>query len=154
VAYLNYLASVSFPDVATLQADPTFLLRTSKAVGVSHLIGYWVQVQPLGSLLGDAIDGGVSLNDSFWHPLRPPSYHSPEKVQSLHTRLSESWQHTLESMPELPQDDWYRLEIEKVLRLFRHAAEHGECVVRVLEPLADPERGDRVHLPFAAPFVR
>jgi hypothetical protein len=148
VAYLTYLVSVPPAEVAALRADGTTSLTPSLKVGVSHLIGYWVQVQPLGQLLGQAIDGGTALSTELWHPLRDPCYHEPEAVQSLLAQLDAVWQQVTTSTP-MQEDDWYRIEIEKVLRLFRHAAQRGECVVSVLAPPADWERAHRVRIPFA-----
>jgi hypothetical protein len=47
--------------------------------------------------------------------------------------MTEAWQQALATLP-VPEDDWYRIEIEKVLQLFRHASERGECVLSILEP--------------------
>jgi hypothetical protein len=150
VAYLTYLASVPHAEVLTLRADDTAMLTPSLMVGVSHLIGYWVQVKPLGQLLGQAIDGGTELQSGLWHPLRAPCYHEPSAVQTLYAQLAAEWQQVTASTP-IEQDDWYRLEIEKVLRLFRHAAGRGECVVSALQPPADQQRASQVHIPFATP---
>jgi hypothetical protein len=90
----------------------------------------------------------------MWHPLRPPTYHAPEAVQFLYGQLSEGWRQILAIHPETAEDDWYRVEIEKTLKLFQHAAASNECVVSVLEAPSDPERGDRVCIPFVKPFIQ
>ena len=133
MAYLNYLVSVPLADVEALRADPATPISRSLTVAVSHLVAYWVQVQPLGQLLGHAIDGGTVINPSLRHKLRDPNYHDPDTVRSLFSQLVLAWNAAISAEP-IPDDDWYRIEIEKVLRLFAHAAEHGECVVSVLEP--------------------
>ena len=150
MAYLTYLASVPQAEIVALKADPAPLLTPSLTVAVSHLIAYWVQVQPLGQLLGQAIDGGTVINSALQHPLRDPCYHELLVVNSLYAKLGEAWQQAT-AMESVAEDDWYRIEIEKVLRVFRHAAEHGECVVSVLQAPADEERADRVRIPFATP---
>jgi hypothetical protein len=147
VAYLTYLASAPPAEVTALRVDHTTLLTPSLVVAVSHLIASWVQVQPLGELLGQAIDGGTELNSALWHPLRPPCYHEPEAVRALHAQLTEAWQRTLAAQ-SIPEDDWYRVEIEKVLRIFGHAAERGDCVVSALQAPFDAERAARVRIPF------
>jgi hypothetical protein len=58
MAYLNLLASVPEPEVERLRRDPTFVVTPTLVTGASHLLAYWVQTQPLGSLLGQALDGG------------------------------------------------------------------------------------------------
>lgn len=74
MAYGNYLASVSENEITNLAAQPTELLDAHKIEIVSHLVAYWVKVQPLGRVLGEAIDGGNVLSEALWHPLRRPKY--------------------------------------------------------------------------------
>jgi hypothetical protein len=133
MAFLDRLVSVSQAEVDALRADENSPLTPTLSVLVSHLIAYWVQVQPLGRLLGQAVDGGTVLNKALRHQLRDPCYHGPEVVRTLYMLLSEAWQDATSAQP-VPPDDWYRIEIEKVLRLFAHAADRGECVVSALEP--------------------
>jgi len=147
VAYLNFLLAASESDVLALSRDPSVVLAPSLVVSVSHLIGYWVQVQPLGKLLGQAIDGGIPMNSDLWHPLRSPVYHQPTSVQELHRSLAEEWEGVLAGTP-VPADDWYRIEIEKVVRLFGHASDRAECVVSVLEQPRDHERASKIRIPF------
>src|SRR6266498_1177996 len=136
MAYLNRLASVPFAEVEALRANPNFPITPSLMVFVSHLIAYWVQVQPLGHLLGQAIDGGAILNGALQHQLRAPCCQDPQTVCQLNAELTEAWQQASAVEP-VPPDDWYRIEIEKVLRVFAHAADRGECVVSALEPCND-----------------
>jgi len=133
MAYLNYLASAPSAQVEAVKSDPNALIAPTLFVSVSHLIAYWVQVQPLGQLLGQAIDGGEIIHSSLQHKLRDPFYHDPDAVRSLNTQLSSEWLQVTSTQPSAP-DDWYRIEIEKVLLLFGHAAERGECVVSCLDP--------------------
>jgi hypothetical protein len=147
MAYVTYLASVPEDQVRRLASDPSRTLDASVTVVVSHLIAYWVEAQPLGRLLGEAVDGGRVLGDAFWHPLRPPGYHPPDRVASLLRSLSEAWEQAVAEHP-LPAGDWYRVEIEKVLTVFCDAAGRGgHCVVSVLGPPSDPERASRVRIP-------
>jgi hypothetical protein len=146
LAYLNFLAAATTADIQALSKDASVVLEPSLVVAVSHLIGYWVEVQPLGKLLGQAVDGGTAVSPDLWHPLRPPVYHRTEAVQALHRQLAEEWQRVLAEKP-VPEDDWYRIEIEKVLRLFRHASDRAECVVSILERPGDQERASKVRIP-------
>ena len=147
MAYLNFLVAAPEVDVLALSRDTSVVLEPSLVVAVSHLIGYWVEVQPLGKIVGQAVDGGLAVSPDLWHPLRQPVYHRAEAVQALHLQLVEEWERVLADKP-VPEDDWYRIEIEKVLRLFRHASDQTECVVSVLERPADHERARRVRIPF------
>lgn len=146
MAYLNFLVAATEAEVEALSHDPNLELEPSLVVAVSHLIGYWVEVQPLGKMLGQAIDGGATVSPGLWHPLRPPVFHRAEAVQSLHGQLADEWQRVLAEKP-VAEDDWYRIEIEKVLRLFRHAAGRTECVVSILERPGDQERASKVRIP-------
>src|SRR5947209_2681316 len=110
MAYLTYLASVPLAEVEGLKAEPAASLSPSLKVSVSHLVAYWVQVQPLGELLGQAMDGGTVINSALRHPLRDPCYHEPLVVNSLYAKLSEAWQRAT-AMESVADDDWYRVEI-------------------------------------------
>ena len=146
MAYGNYLASVSEEQIASVAGDPTRTLDARAVTLVSHLLAYWVKAQPLGSLLGEAIDGGRVLSDALWHPLRPPVYHPPDRVAALHQELSQAWQRAVAG-PPVREIDWFRVEIERLLDVYRDAADHGACVVSALEPPVDEERASRVHVP-------
>ncbi len=150
MAYLNLLASVPEQQVQALRQDSTLLLRPSLRVAVSHLIGYWVEIQPLGKLLGQAIDGGEPISKNLWHPLRSPVFHGPEMARTLYQGIDDAFRDARGPQADESDWDWYRDEINKVLRIFRHASDRGECVVSVVEPPADAERADRVRIPFEA----
>lgn len=152
MAYLNLLAAVDPEQVAHLRDDPGFRMTPSKVVGVSHLLGNpgWVTHPPLVAVLAEGLDGGELLAGSLWHPLRVPIYHPPGEVLSLAPRLEDAWVATLAEWP-LPKDDWYRIEIEKVLAAFHHAAAVGEGVASILQPPFDEERASRVVIPLVAP---
>ena len=70
----------------------------------------------------------------------------PERVRALLTLLSDAWEQAMERHP-VPPADWYRVEIEKVLEVFRDAAARGNCVVKLLHPPADTERARGVLIP-------
>src|SRR5437588_11785789 len=106
MAYLNLLASVPWSEVESLRVDASVKLSPSKLTAVSHLIGSWVQVEPLRTLLAQVLDGGKELNTDLWHPFRIPLFHDPEVVQTLYSQLTEEWRRTLEEIP-VPADDWY-----------------------------------------------
>jgi hypothetical protein len=147
VAYFNLLASVSERDVERLRLDPSFLVRPSMVSGASHLLAYWVQAQPLGGLLGRALDGGELVHPELWHPLRPPLYHPSAVVAELAKSISEAWETTVQRHP-LPDGDWLAVELARLLRVFNHGAEANECIISVLDKPADRERASRVRLPW------
>ena len=152
MAYLNLLAAVDPEQVAQLRGDSGFRMTPSKVVGVSHLLGNpgWVTHAPLVAVLAEALDGGELLTGSLWHPLRVPMYHPPGEVLRLAPPLEEVWGATLAKWP-LPKDDWYRIEIEKVLAAFHHAATVGEGIASILDPPFDQKRASRVVIPLVAP---
>lgn len=139
MAYSNLLAAVPEADIARLRADPAVLLRPSMVSGVSHLLAYWVEDQPLGGLLGRALDGGEVIRPELWHPLRPPLVHGPAAVCEMAERVGAA-----AAGLALADDDWLAAEIGRLLRVFRHAAGAGECVVSALDPPADAARANRV----------
>jgi hypothetical protein len=147
VAYFNRLASASESDVERLRSDPLFLVQPSLVLGASHLLGYWVKVQPLGGLLGQALDGGQPLHPKLWHPLRAPGYHPPAIVAELADSIGQAWEETIAGEP-LPDGDWLAVEVVRLLRVFQHAAGAGECIISALDAPADHERASRVHIPW------
>ena len=149
VAYLNLLASVPEPEVERLRHDPSYVVAPSLVLGVSHMIGYWVQVQPLGGLLGRALDGGQLLHSVLWHPFRSPCYHRPPIVADLSRDIGDAWNAAIAGQP--PEDhEWLSFEVDRLLRVFRHATGTGECVVSALEAPVDEERASKVRLPWSS----
>ena len=149
MAYLTTLASVPVDDVEQLVCDPGHVLSPSCFEFVSHYLSYSVQVKPLRDVLDHAINGGDSIHQDLWHPLRPPIVHSPAGVCDLQLQLQVEWDAQFAER-DIPSDDWYRIEIEKVLAVFGHAASRGECVVNVIHPPADAARASRVRMPVKA----
>jgi hypothetical protein len=141
------MASVAEAEVDALQRVPTAELRPSAVSGASHLLSYWVQVQPLGQLLNEAIDRGELLQSELWHPLRPPMFHRPARVRALAEQVAQAW---AIARPEVPQDDggWLAAEVSRLLRLYQHAAAAAECVVTALDLPGDEERASRVRIPW------
>jgi hypothetical protein len=54
-------------------------------------------------------------------------------VSELAGAVANVWQQAIAKYEELANDDWWRIEIEKCLALFQHAAIRGEGVVSILE---------------------
>ena len=146
MAYFNLLAAVPEADIARLRGDPSFLLSPSLVSGCSHLLAYWVEARPLGALLARALDGGEVIVAELWHPLRPPLVHGPTAVRELAELVSAEV-----AGLALTDDDWLMTEVGRLLRVFRHAASAGECVVSALDSPADATRANRVRLLWPAP---
>jgi hypothetical protein len=135
MAYLSYLASVPENQVLAIRTDANVTLHPSMLIPVSHLIANWVGVQPLGELLGKAIDGGETLNEKLTHPFRSPTYHDPQGVRLLNLELTKAWREaTRDESSDVGSDMWYRMEMGKTLRAVKHAAECGECLVSANQP--------------------
>ncbi len=131
MAYLNYLHSVPMARVEAFWQDQNQSLQATRSVTCSHGIAYWIQIQPLGQLLGEAIDGGEVLHQSLWHRFRVPKIHNVDSVARLYPDLKAAWTVALHEEP-LSEDDWYRLQIDKVMDIFEWAHSHKECVVSSL----------------------
>lgn len=133
MAYLNLLAVVTNEQLTEIAHHPGAVVTPSLVVGVSHVIASWVQPQPLGLLLAEALDGGQPLHPQLWHPLRAPGYHDASRVQSLMRELEAAWLDIQVQHPDLPTDDWYREQIERVLHVFRTAAASLLPMISVLD---------------------
>lgn len=153
MAYFTLIASVAESEVDAFRKDPSLMLQPSLVSGASHLLSYWVDVQPLGQLLSEAVDGGELLHDSLWHPLRPPMFHRSTKVRSLAEKLEIAWEH-IERDEREDDGGWLAAEIGRLLRVYRHAAESGEAVVTALDRPGDEERAQRVRIPWKVRFLR
>src|SRR5262245_59308466 len=103
MAYFNFLLSVPVQQVAALRADDRVLLRPSRLVTVSQLVGMWVKVEPLGHTLSLAVADGLPVNDRLWHPWRPPVFHNPEVVRRLRQQLDDAW---ADAVARHKPDDW------------------------------------------------
>ena len=133
MAYLNHLYSVPSEHLACCTSWKVIQTSSTKVVSCSHLIGYWPEYEPLRNALGQALDGGRGLSDGWRHQLRAPTVHASEAVLETLVLLEEAWARAKAEYGELAADDWWRIEIEKCLGLFRHAADHREAVVSILE---------------------
>lgn len=145
------MASVAEPDLDAFRSAPSGKLHPSLVLGTSHLLAYWVQVQPLQQLLAEAVDGGEVLHNDLWHPFRPPMFHRPNQVRSLADQIAKCWD---EIKSAVAQDDggWLTAEVTRLLRLYGHAAERGESVVTSIERPADEQRARRVVIPWSRPY--
>jgi hypothetical protein len=148
MAYGNYLASVTTQGVQQLQRRPGMLLTPSRVVLVSHLAAYWVQVQPLGQILGEALDGGQPLCDGLWHPLRSPTYHTRSEVHRILRLLKDALALPI-SGEGAKKPEVFSHDVKGIVAVFEYALVHGEAVISVLEPPEDKERASRVRIPFA-----
>jgi hypothetical protein len=152
VAYLTYLAVVPAAEITRLREDSRYVLRPLLVQGVSHLLSYWVQVQPLGQILNTIIDGGDTLQPELWHPLRSPRVHDADQVLQLTESLESALREI--SLEALPDGDWLSMEVARLLVALQGAVEAGACLVTALEPPADVERACRVRIPWTSSAVK
>jgi hypothetical protein len=148
VAYLMTIASAPLDEVQRLIANPSHIIRPTRFEFVSHYLAYSVQIQPLGKTIGLALDGGELIHPDLWHPFRPPLVHFAAAVQDLHQRLQHLWAVEL-AEHEIADDDWYGVEISKLLSVLGYASNANECLVSALHPPADIKRANRVRMPLA-----
>src|SRR5262249_49418964 len=139
-------------QVLALRRDATAPPRPSLVVWGSHPVAYWVQVQPPGGLLREALDGGEKLGEEVWPPLPQPNVHRPAQGPELGRKIAGAWENAKGASHEgwgpYSRDDPY--DIRQVLRAFAHAADREECVVSALQPPADAARARRVRMPFVS----
>jgi len=148
MAYLTLIASIAESEIAHFRECSIELMAASKIEYVSHHLAYGVREEPLGKLLGQAIDGGEPLREDLWRPFRSPLAQTLEMVKTCWLRLSEAWS-TVLRRKEIAEDDWYKIEVTKVSDIFEHASRNTECIVSALEPPTDFDRAKRVRIPFA-----
>jgi hypothetical protein len=149
LAYLTFVAAVSEDQVEAIRKDAVFVLTPTLIQGVSHLLSYGIQVQPLGQVLKSVIDGGDFLNKDLWHPFRPPKFHLPFAVAQLTNDLSKLWNYV--SDPSEVRDNWLTSEMNRLLAVMHHGADSGACIVTALDFPADHDRAKRVRLPWKPP---
>lgn len=133
MAYLNHLFSLSADLIPGCTSWSLIRSGASHSIACSHLISYWIDVQPLGELLRSAVDGGKILDSCWRHTLRVPKVHTPSDVAALSLKLADAWDIELQNGVPLLDDDWGKIEVEKVLSLFGHAAMKNEAVISILE---------------------
>lgn len=150
MAYGVYLASVPEEQIRLFQKHALPQLQPAFQKDVSHLLAYWVEEQPLGKLLGEAIDGGQRLREDLWHPYIKPRFHLPAEVSALAPKLQAALDQTLKSLP-VERHENYSSEINMVIAVFDYATLHSHCVVSALDHPFDEERASRVITPFPIP---
>lgn len=111
----------------------------------------WVQPTRLRDLLRQAIDGGQNLRPDLWHPLRSPVWHSSIAVAEIEPQLSQVWADLLAEHGASDSNDWYGIEISKVLQVFEHAVVSHSGIVSFLEPPTDHARAEKVIIPVIGP---
>ena len=161
MAYTVLLASVPDDEVIAFREGRSESVTSDLSARCSHILPYWIypKFHALKEALRDAVDGGEKLRPDLWHPLRAPMWHPAASASQLEPRLRDAWQSTLEQEARSPNpNDWYEIEISKVLKVFAHAASAHNGVVSCLAPPFDSERAHRVRIPVveehpAEPFI-
>ena len=146
MAYSTFIASVPETEIAGFRDGWVELMFASRIERVSHYLAYSLHRQPLGKLLGRAIDEGQLLRKDLWHPLRAPVVKTENEVKSLWADLNEAWTIVLSELA-LPEDDWDRIEITKLLAVYDYARQNSEYIVSILEPPHDSKRARKVTIP-------
>jgi len=114
---------------------------------VPHVLTSWVQPTGLRDLLRQAIDGGQKLRSDLWHPLRSPVWHSSIAVAEIEPQLRQVWADLMAEHGPSDPNDWYVIEILKVLKVFGQAFVSHAGIVSFLEPPTDYERAEKVIIP-------
>jgi hypothetical protein len=153
MAYLTLIASVPESEIISFEEGKIESMSASRIERVSHYLAYSVSHQPLGKLLGQAIDGGEPLREDLWHPFRAPVVKTVNDVKSCSTDLNEAWT-AVTSQWNVSEGDWYRIEITKLLSIYNHASRESEYIVSILEPPADSEHVRKVKIPIALALNR
>lgn len=147
MAYAALLASIPDDQVIAFREEGRPLLEADLSIRCSHILTSWVQPTELRHSLRQAIDGGQNLRSDLWHPLRSPVWHPSIAIAEFEPQLRRVWNDLLAKHGPADPEDWYVIEISKVLHLFRHASLSHNGVVSFLEPPMDHERAAKVLIP-------
>lgn len=106
-------------------------------------------IQPLGSVLAEALDTGQPLRNDGWHPLRAPIVVDPETVMARSMKLEQAW---LEAKPQLGgmMAEALGADIDNVREVYAHASRTGEAVITFLSA-PDDDRAEKTLLPTVTP---
>lgn len=148
MAYLNYLASVDWPEIEELRAGLRGSVTAKSVATVSHVLPGAVKERTLRACLTGIIDKGEVLHPIFWHPLRVPLLHPPEAVCSLNAELRAVLS-GLDARGEIGFSSDF--EIMSVVGVLDEASKNKRGIVSVLGPPTDEERAKRVACPFNEP---
>lgn len=99
------------------------MLRPLLVQGGLDRVSYWVQVQPLGQILNNIIDGGETLQPELWYHFRSPGVHEADQVLQLTESLESALREI--SMEALPDGDWLSMEVARLLVALQGAVEAG-----------------------------
>ena len=143
MAYQTKLASIPENRIDAFRRSHQSSLHASRVIECSHLIAYGVEVQPLGKLLGKAIDGGELLDPNLWHSFRPPVFHTAKAVQELYLDLKKVWEQIQREFP-VSDEDWYGKQIKEVIDLFNWAQERKEAIISIISLPFDVERAAHI----------
>ncbi len=147
MAFAVLIGSVPESQVVEFQAGERERLEASGVVRCSHLLATWATVAPLNRVLRDAIEGGQLIRADLWHPWRLPVFHGRTSVRLLHHELIDALGRAVQEKRVPPKDDWYAVQIGKVVEIFAHAATRGEAIVCFLDAPHDEKRAKRVLIP-------
>jgi hypothetical protein len=137
------LAAVARGEIDRFRLDRA-PLSASLIQPCSPLVARFVELEPLRTLLGIAVESGEPLANELWHELRVPTVHLPDEVQTLAGALGDAWLEA-EQTP-VACDDFFIGEIKRVVSLFSHAAAQQEAVVAAILPVLLGPEGPIVNL--------
>ena len=118
-------------------------LQASLTLVCSPLVAQWVDLEPLGSLLQHAVDGGAPLG-GLWNQFRAPLTHAADEVRRIAQELGRAW--LAAGQTPVACDDFFIGEIGRVVQLFAHAAGANEAVISAVLPVLDGPEGLEVVL--------
>jgi hypothetical protein len=113
--------------------------EASRTVSASEILASWVTVSPLNLLLREAIRGGDTIREGLWHPFPPPTAHWTAPTRQLAQQLKDALDQAIREHGSPPPDDWYLVEISKLVTIFDHAATEGEAVIKFVTPPGIPD---------------
>ena len=140
MSYRAVLASLPANEIDRYRAgDAAAPLTVSRLEECPHDLTA-MEIQPLGSVLAEAIDVGQPLRNDGWHPLRAPVVIDPETVMARSMKLEQAWR---DAEPELGgmMAELLGADVDKVRAIYSHASQNGEMVLSYLSAPDQPPAG-------------
>lgn len=100
----------------------------------------------LTEIIGELFDGGVLLDEWYWHSLYPPKFHPPEKVRQLSGTLRARWMDLMEivRVDEVP---FWEADFAPIFEILDFAVQNQSALLTFLDKPLDEERAAKVFYP-------
>ncbi len=129
------------------EALQTTWLEVDKIVLTTHYFASAGTPDPaLTAIIVELFDDGELLDEWYRHPLYPPKFHPPEKVQQLYGALRARWVVLMKQIPEDKIPLW-EADFAPIFEILDYAVRNQSALLTFLEKPLDEERAAKVFYP-------